>query len=174
MTQKKGQSSGCWLEHKTQNTTQPLVRQLYLFFQVVIFSGGSKNIAGQTTVPFWGGLKNFLVCNWCSNFETSTNYVTYIRPEIISTRKKRYSCLAGHVFWQGSNYNRKNCDPKKKVQSSGRQLKCISDNRLSCQNRNTNYYKTGKKYDPKKKGAVVWSSVGAQNIKHNTHRHNNK
>jgi hypothetical protein len=29
------------------------VRRLYLFFPVLIFSGGSKNIAGQTTVPFF-------------------------------------------------------------------------------------------------------------------------
>ncbi len=25
-----------------------------------------------------------------------------------------------------------------------------------------------------KKGTVIWSSVGAQNTKHNTHRHNNQ
>ncbi len=43
----------------------------------------------------------------------------------------------------------KKYDPQKKVQSSGRRLKCISDNHLPCQNTNTKYYKTGKKYDPK-------------------------
>ncbi len=67
---------------------QPLVRRLYLFFWVVIFSGGSKNIAGQTTVPFFFWVLIFSSRNWCSYFDTSTNYGTYIRPEKITTRKK--------------------------------------------------------------------------------------
>jgi hypothetical protein len=70
------------------------------FFQVVIFSGGSKNIAGQTTVPFFFRVVIFLGRDWCSYFDTSTNYGTYIRPEKITTRKKRYSRLAGHVYWR--------------------------------------------------------------------------
>ncbi len=44
----------------------------------------------------------------------------------------------------GKNYNR-----KKKVQSSGRWLEQISDNRLLCQNTNTNYHR--KKLRPEKK-----------------------
>ncbi len=32
---------------------------VHFFFRVVIFSGGSKNIAGQRTVPFFSG-RNFL------------------------------------------------------------------------------------------------------------------
>ncbi len=67
---------------------QPLVRRLYFFFRVLIFSGGSKNIAGQTTVPFLGGGIIFSCRNWCSYFDTSTNYGTYIPPEKNTTRKK--------------------------------------------------------------------------------------
>ena len=60
-------------------------------------------------------------------------------------------------FSAGSNYNWKKLRPEKKVQLSGRQLE------------------TGKNYVRKKKGTVVWLSVGAQNTKHNTHhRHNNQ
>ncbi len=57
------------------------------YFWVVIFSGGLKNIAGQMTVPFFW-VVIFLGRNWCSYFDTSTNYGTYIQPEKIITRKK--------------------------------------------------------------------------------------
>jgi hypothetical protein len=122
-----------------------------IFFQVVIFSGGSKNIAGQTTVPFYFRVVIFLGRNWWSYFDTSTNYGTYIRPEKILP-EKRYSHLAGHVFWRvqittGKITTRKkkstvvwptveihvfqrvqittgnNYNLKKKVQSSGQWLK---------------------------------------------------
>ncbi len=63
---------------------QPSVRQLYLFFRVVIFSGGSKNIASQMNVPFFL-VVIFSGCNWCSYFDTSTNYGTYIRLEKVTT-----------------------------------------------------------------------------------------
>ncbi len=126
----------------------------------------------QTTVPFFSGCNFFrwfekhirpddctfflviivLGCNWCSYFDTSNNYGTYIwpenittrkkglvvwpamffggfklQPEKVTTRKKRYSCLAdgwNACFLAGSNYNRKQLRPEKKqVQSSGRRLK---------------------------------------------------
>ncbi len=50
---------------------QPLVRWLYdtFFFRVVIFSGFSKNIAGQVTVPFFFRVVIFSGRNWCSYFE---------------------------------------------------------------------------------------------------------
>ncbi len=81
----------------------------------------------RTIVPYWkdaiglGSIlhhpKEFVIfwgCNWCSYFDTSTNYGTYIRPEKFTTRKKRYSHLAGHVFWQVQITTGKNYDPKKK------------------------------------------------------------
>ena len=47
------------------------------FVRVVIFSGSSKNNAGQTTVPFFFRAVIFLGRNnWCSYFDTSTNYGT--------------------------------------------------------------------------------------------------
>jgi hypothetical protein len=83
------------------------------------------------------------------------------------TEKKCYR-KKGTVVWPAMFFVRvqittgKNYDLKKKVQLSGRRLKLISDNRLSCQNMNTNYYKTGKNYNPKKKRysrlVVAWST----------------
>ena len=89
---------------------QPLVKWLYLFFFGCNFfgwfekhswpdnctffwggrnfSGGSKNIAGQTTVPSFFWVIIFSGCNWCSYFDMSTNYGTYTQPEKITTRKK--------------------------------------------------------------------------------------
>ncbi len=85
---------------------QPSVRRLYLFFRVVIFSGGSKNIAGQTTVPFFP-VVIFLGHNWCSYFDTSTNYGTYIWPEKNSTQKK------GTVVWPAMFFGRFKLQPEK-------------------------------------------------------------
>ncbi len=41
--------------------------------------GGLKNIAGQTTVPFFS-VFIFWGRNWCSYFDTNTNYCTYDKP----------------------------------------------------------------------------------------------
>ncbi len=129
------------------------------FFWVVIFSGGSKNIAGQTTVPFFFWVVIFSGRNWCSYFDTSTNYGTYIWPETITIRKKGIVQSSGRpCFSAGSNYNRKKLRPEKKT-----------------------YWSVGnwKKLHPEKKGTVVsrgsrWLD-GGQNTKHNTHhRHNNQ
>jgi hypothetical protein len=85
-----------------------------IFFRVVIFSSGLKNIAGQTTVPFFFWVVIFSGHNWCSYFDTSTNYGTYIRPEKITTRKK------GTVIWPAMFFGRfklqlqKNTTRKKK------------------------------------------------------------
>ncbi len=93
------------------------------YFWVVIFSGchlnPPKNMADQTTVPFFSG-SNF--------FRSYVSTIVGARVEIrtpITTRKnydppkKRYSHLAGYVFrTTGKNY-----DPKKKLQSSDRRLK---------------------------------------------------
>ncbi len=46
------------------------------FGGIVIFSSGSKNIAGQMTLPFFP-VVIFLGSNWCLYFDTSTNYGTY-------------------------------------------------------------------------------------------------
>ncbi len=100
--------------------------------------------------------------------------ITYDWKKILPEKKVQSS---GRLcFSAGSNYNRKKLRPGKKVQSSGRQLKSISDNRLSVVSK----YKhllllntTGNNYN-RKKGTVVWSSVGAQNTTHNTHRHTNQ
>jgi hypothetical protein len=118
------------------------------FFLVVIVSGCNlnppKNIAGQTTVPFFSG-SNFSgrkYHNWCSCQNTNTNY----NPKKLQKKKVQLSgqlCFLNH---------RKKIRPEKKVQSSDRRLKQISDNRLSCQNTNTpittgkNYYRK-KRYD---------------------------
>ncbi len=77
------------------------------------FSSGSKNIAGQTTVPFFP-VVIFLGPNWCSYFDTSTNYGTYIRPEKNTTRKKKVQSSGQLCFLAGSNYNRKKLWPEKK------------------------------------------------------------
>jgi hypothetical protein len=88
------------------------------------FSGGLKNIASQTTVPFFPGVI-FSGHNWCSYFDTSTNYGTYIRAEKITTRKK------GTVIWPAMFFSGFKLQPKKittqkkKVQSSGRRLKSM-------------------------------------------------
>ncbi len=127
-----------------------LVRRLYLFFSGRNFFGGSKNIAGQTTVPFFPVII-FLGCNSWSYFDTSTNYGTYIRPEKITTRKK-VQPSGWPCFFGGSNYNRKKIPPeKKKVQSSGRRLKSMFFGGVQIT--------TGKNYDPKKKSTVVWPTV---------------
>ncbi len=57
------------------------------FFRVILFSGGSKNIAGQMTVPFFL-VVIFLGHNWCSYFDTSTNYGTYIQLIKLLPEKK--------------------------------------------------------------------------------------
>jgi hypothetical protein len=68
-----------------------------------------------------------------------------------NTTKKKVQSSGRPCFLAGSNYNRKKLRLEKKVQSSGRQLE------------------TRKNHIRTKKGAVVWSLVGAQNTKHNTH-----
>jgi hypothetical protein len=50
------------------------------FFSGRNFSGGSKNIASQMTVPFFL-VVIFSGCNWCSYFDTNTNYGTYNRKK---------------------------------------------------------------------------------------------
>ena len=67
----------------------------FLYFRVIFFSGR----------------------NWCLYFDTSSNYGTYIRPEKNTTRKKRYSRLASHVFWRVQITTRKNYDTKNKRSS---------------------------------------------------------
>jgi hypothetical protein len=71
-----------------------------IFFPVVIISGcylnPPKNIAGQTTVPFFSS-SNFSGCkyhNWCSCQNTNTNY----DPKKLRPKKNRYSRLAGYVL----------------------------------------------------------------------------
>jgi hypothetical protein len=73
-----------------------------------IFSGGSKNIAGQTTVPFFP-VVIFSGCNWCSYFDTNTNHGTYDRKKLVP--EKRYSRLAGYFFWRVQITTRKKLRP---------------------------------------------------------------
>ncbi len=134
---------------------QPSVRWLYLSFAVVIFSGGSKNIAGQMTVPFFL-LVIFLGCNWCLYFDTNINYGTYDRKKLLSEKKVQ---LSGRLcFLAGSNYNRKNYNWKKRY---SRLANGSNKSRLLRQTTNTNYYKTGKNYDQKKRYSrlvIGWST----------------
>jgi hypothetical protein len=104
------------------------------------------------TVPFLFLGRNFSGRNWCSYFDMSTNYGTYIgpeknttrkkgtviwpamffsgfklQPEKITTRKKKgtvvWPTVEIQVFRRVQITTGKNYDPKKKVQSSGRRLK---------------------------------------------------
>ncbi len=88
----------------------------------------------------------------------------YIRPEKNTTRNKS-TVVWPAMFFGGFKLQwpeKTTIRNKKKVQLSDRRLKYISDNRLSCQNTNTNYYKTGKNYDRRKKRysclVVGWST----------------
>jgi hypothetical protein len=75
------------------------------FFSVVIFSGGSKNIDGQTTVPFFWGVI-FSSCNWCSYFDTNTNYGTCNQKKIITGKK-------GTVVWPAIFFSGFKLQPEK-------------------------------------------------------------
>jgi hypothetical protein len=129
--------------------------------------------------------------------------LTYNRKQLLP-EKKWYSRLAGHVIWRVQITTGKNYHPKKKkVQSSARWLKsmffggfklqpekitsrkkrysCLADGRNKSQMticrvkiRTPIITKLEKITTGEKKGTVVWSSVGAQNTKYNTHRHNNQ
>ncbi len=82
------------------------------FGEIVLFSGGSKNIAGETTVPFFP-VVIFSGRNWCSHFNMNTNYGTYNRKNYY--RKKRYSRLASYVFRRIQITTGKYYDLKKKI-----------------------------------------------------------
>jgi hypothetical protein len=83
------------------------------FFRVIIFSGGSKNIAGQMAIPFFWGVVIFSGRNWCLYFDTSTNYGTYIWPKKLLP-EKRHSHLASHVFRRVQITTGKNMTRKKR------------------------------------------------------------
>ncbi len=84
---------------------------MYLFFPAVIFSGGLKNIAGQTTVPFFP-VVIFSGCNWCLYFDMNTNYGTYNWKKILPEKKVQSS--GRQFFSAGSNYNLKKITTGKK------------------------------------------------------------
>ncbi len=110
--------------------------------------------------------------NWisCSCQNTNTNITT---RKNYDQKKKRYSRLAGHVFRRVQITTGKNYDPKKKRYSrlaDGLNKSQITVCRVKIQT--PIITKLEKIRTWKKKGTVVWSSVGAQNTKHNTHRHN--
>jgi hypothetical protein len=110
-----------------------------------IFSGGFKL---QPEKNMTGKIKGTVI--WLME-------VAQIWQERYDLKKRNVQSSGRLCFSVGSNYNRKKIRQEKKVQSSGRQLE------------------TGKNYVRKKKGTVVWSLVGGQNTKHNTHhRHNNQ
>ncbi len=72
---------------------QPLVRRLYLFFfRAVIFSGGSENIAGQTTVPsfFFRSYFFWVIIGICILTRAPIMVLTYDRKQLL-TRKKGLS-----------------------------------------------------------------------------------
>jgi hypothetical protein len=81
----------------------------------------------------------------------STNYGTYIRPEIITTRKKRYSHLAGHVFWWVQITTGKNYAPKKQGTVVWPTVEIHVFWRVQIT--------TEKIMTQKKKGSVVWPMV---------------
>ena len=64
------------------------------FFFGRIFSGGSKNIAGQTTVPLFSGRNFFSDCNWCLYFDINTNYGTYNRKKKVQSSGRL--CFLNH------------------------------------------------------------------------------
>ena len=111
------------------------------FILVVIFSGGLKNIAGQTTVPFIPVVILWVVISVRILTQTPIRYGTYNRNKLLP--EKKVQSFGRLCFLAGSNYNQKKLRPEKKVQSSGRL--CFSNHR--------------KNYDPKKKGTVVWPTV---------------
>jgi hypothetical protein len=134
-----------------------------------------KNIAGQTTVPFFFRVVIFLGCNWCSYFDTSTNYGTYIRAEKKYYQKKKVQSSGRPCFLAGSNYNQKKLRPEK---NKGTVIWPMFEINLRQPSVVSKYehqlLQNWKKLQLEKKGTVVWSSVGAQNTKHNTHRHSNQ
>jgi hypothetical protein len=83
------------------------------FFRVAFCSGCNlnppKNMASQTTVPFFSG-SIFFRSYVSTIIGARVKIQTQIRPKKITTRKKRYSRLAGYVF----QTTRKNYVPKKK------------------------------------------------------------
>ncbi len=100
--------------------------------------------------------------------------LTYDRKKLLP-EKKLYSHLAGHVFWRVQISTGKNCDLKKKRYShhaDGWNKSQITVCRVKIQT--PVITKLEKITTGEKKGTVVWLLVGAQNTKHNTHRHNNQ
>jgi hypothetical protein len=142
---KKVQSSGHWLELKTQ----------------------IKNMAGQTTVPFFFRAVIFLGFNWCSCFDTSTNYGTYIRLEKIITRKK------GTVVWPAMFSSGFKLQPDK-ITTQKKRYSHLADGWNTSQITVcrvkiwTPIITKLEKIRTGEKGTVVWSLVGAQNTKHKT------
>jgi hypothetical protein len=108
-----------------------------------------KNIASQTTVPFFPVKIFWVVIGVRILTRASIMVLTYDRKKLLP--EKRYSRLAGHVFWRVQITTGKNYDPKKKVQSSGRRLKSMFFGRFKLQ--------PEKITTPPKKDTVVWPTV---------------
>ncbi len=157
----------CWSDNST------------FFFLGCIFSGVSKNIAGQTTVPFFYGLyfwgviiggriltrapimiltkKKVQSSGWPCFLAGSNYNQKKLRPP-----QKGDSCLAdgwNQSFSAGSNYNRKQLRPGKKRYSDladGWNKSQITVCRVKIR---TPIITKLEKLWPEKKGTVVWSTT---------------
>ncbi len=120
-----------------------------------IITSGKRFSCLAVSGNIWGGSTScwlLCLCVLCFEFcaASKTNLVfssVTILSHILKNENYELCFLAGFFVNQittGKNYNL-----KKKVMSSGRRLEWISDNRLSCQNTNTNYHQ--KKLRPEKK-----------------------
>ncbi len=144
-----------WIRILTRQTViwdlfQPWVRRLYLFLFRSYFFRWFKKHSRPDNCTFFFRVVIFSGRNWCSYFDTSTIYGTYIRSDKITTRKKVQ--LSGRpCFLAGSNYNWKKLRPKKK----GTVVWLTVEIHVFWQVQIT----TGKNYDPKKKGTIVWLTV---------------
>ncbi len=86
------------------------------FFSGRNFSGGSKNIASQTTVPFFPAVIFLVVIGVRILTQTPIMVLTTVKKYY---RKKRYSRLAGYFFGGFKLQPEKITTGEKKVQLSG-------------------------------------------------------
>ncbi len=140
-----------WLENNTTGKKGTVVRP-------AIFSAGSN----YNQKKLWPEKKYSCLADGGSSDLAGTKYKHqlwyYDRKKLLP--EKRYSCLAGYFFRRVQITTRKIMTGKKRYSrlADGWNKSQITICRVKIH------------YD-RKKGTVIWSSVGAQNTKHNTHRH---
>ncbi len=82
------------------------------FFPVVIFFRWFEKHSQPDDCTFFFTVVIFSGHNWCLYFDSNTNYGTYDRTKLLP--EKRYSRLAGYVFWRVQITTGKNYDWKKR------------------------------------------------------------